>query len=199
VQCHTARRQLCLIVADGRIRNQCLRRNRAEACTRCGQTAIVAFRDGQQQAVCPRCRRRDRATFQPCRQCGRHGPVASRDEHGRPLGSCCYVTPARVCGGCGKLGPITATTSASPRCAACYQRPPRRCGVCGQPRLIVRKARQGKPDVCAVAPLTVASLLDMHLGTANTWAEASSGSWSHYLDDLLDDHDDPDHTLEDTR
>jgi hypothetical protein len=31
----------------------------------------------------------------------------------------------------------------------------------------------------------------MHLGTANTWAEASSGSWSRYLDDLLDDEDHP--------
>jgi hypothetical protein len=25
----------------------------------------------------------------------------------------------------------------------------------------------------------------MHLRTANTWAEASSGSWFRYLDDLL--------------
>jgi len=41
----------------------------------------------------------------------------------------------------------------------------------------------------AVAPITLAYLLDMHLGTANAWAEASSGSWSRYLDDLLDDHD----------
>ena len=148
VQCHTARRQLCLIVPGGRICNQCLRRNRAAPCTRCGQPGIVAFRDQQRRAVCPRCRRRDPATFQPCRQCGQRGPVAARDEHGRPLGSCCYTTPARVCGGCGTLGPITATTSAGPRCAACYQRPPRRCGVCGQPGLIVRKARDGKPDVC---------------------------------------------------
>jgi hypothetical protein len=31
----------------------------------------------------------------------------------------------------------------------------------------------------------------MHLTTANAWAEASSGSWSRYLDDLLDDEDDP--------
>jgi hypothetical protein len=42
----------------------------------------------------------------------------------------------------------------------------------------------------AVAPITLASLLDMHPNTANTWAEASSGSWARYLDDLLDDHDD---------
>ena len=51
----------------------------------------------------------------------------------------------------------------------------------------------------AVAPLTVASLLDMHPNTANAWAEASSGSWSRYLDDLLDDQDDTDHTWEDNR
>jgi len=148
VQCDTARRQLCLIVPGGRICNQCLRRNQAAPCTRCGQPGIVAFRDQQRQAVCPRCRRRDPATFQPCRQCGQRGPVAARDTHGRPLGSCCYTTPARACGGCGTLGPITATTGAGPRCAACYQRPPRRCGVCGQLELIVRKARDGKPDVC---------------------------------------------------
>jgi hypothetical protein len=35
----------------------------------------------------------------------------------------------------------------------------------------------------AVGPITLASLPDMHLGTANTWAEASSGSWFRYLDD----------------
>jgi len=148
VQCDTARRQLCLLVPGGRVCNRCLRRNRAEPCTRCGQPGIVAFRDQQRRAVCPRCRRRDPATFQPCRQCGQLGPVAARDTHGRPLGSCCYTTPAKVCGGCGKVGPVTATTSAGLRCAACYQRPPRRCGVCGQPELIVRKARGGKPDVC---------------------------------------------------
>jgi hypothetical protein len=52
----------------------------------------------------------------------------------------------------------------------------------------------------AVAPLTVASLLDMHINTANAWAEASSGSWSRYLDDLLDDEDDTDGTpQEDSR
>jgi hypothetical protein len=46
----------------------------------------------------------------------------------------------------------------------------------------------------AVAPVTLACLLDMRLGTANAWAEASSGSWSRYLDDLLDDQDDTDDT-----
>ncbi len=46
----------------------------------------------------------------------------------------------------------------------------------------------------AVAPITLAYLLDMHLGMANAWAEASSGSWSCYLSDLLDDHDDHDPT-----
>jgi hypothetical protein len=52
----------------------------------------------------------------------------------------------------------------------------------------------------AVAPLTVASLLDMHPNTANAWAEASSGSWARYLDDLLDDEDDTDGTpQEDSR
>jgi hypothetical protein len=147
VQCDTARRQLSLIVPGGRICNRCLRRNRTEACARCGQTAIVAFRDPQHQPVCPRCRRRDPATFQPCRQCGTLGPVASHDEHG-PLGACCHITPARVCGGCGELRPITATTSAGPRCQACYQRPPRRCGICGQLELIVCKARGGRPDTC---------------------------------------------------
>jgi hypothetical protein len=57
-------------------------------------------------------------------------------------------------------------------------------------------ARTGRNDAltdiaAAVAPVTLAGLLDMHLGTANTWAEASSGSWSRYLDDLLDDEDHP--------
>jgi hypothetical protein len=42
-------------------------------------------------------------------------------------------------------------------------------------------------------------LLDMRLGTANAWAETSSGTWSRYLDDLLDDEDDTDHTREDRR
>jgi len=51
----------------------------------------------------------------------------------------------------------------------------------------------------AVAPVTLAFLLDMRLGTANAWAEASSGSWSRYLDDLLDDEDDTDHIWEDRR
>jgi len=59
VQCDTARRQLSLIVPGGRICNQCLRRNRAQPCARCGRTAIVAFRDPHRRAVCPRCRRRD--------------------------------------------------------------------------------------------------------------------------------------------
>jgi hypothetical protein len=51
----------------------------------------------------------------------------------------------------------------------------------------------------AVAPVTLALLLDMRLGTANAWAETSSGTWSRYLDDLLDDEDDTDHTREDRR
>ena len=38
----------------------------------------------------------------------------------------------------------------------------------------------------------------MHLNTANTWAEASSGSWARYLTDLLDDHDDHDSDAPDT-
>jgi hypothetical protein len=146
--CDTARRQLCLTVPGGRVCNRCLRRSRLEACARCGQTTIVAFRDPQRRAVCPRCRRRDPATFQPCRQCGTLGPVASRDQHGQPLGACCYTTPARVCGGCGKHRPVTATTNQGPRCQACYQRPPRPCGICGETDLIVRKARNGRPDIC---------------------------------------------------
>jgi hypothetical protein len=146
--CGTARRQLPLTVPGGRVCNQCLRRDRLEPCARCGQTATVAFRDAQRRAVCPRCRRRDPATFQPCRQCGRRGPVASRDQHGQPLGACCYAAPVRVCGGCGERRPITATTSSGPRCQACYQRPPRRCGVCGQLELIIRKGRDGSPDIC---------------------------------------------------
>jgi hypothetical protein len=48
----------------------------------------------------------------------------------------------------------------------------------------------------AVAPVTVVSLLDMHINTANAWAEASSGSWSRYLDDLLDDHDEHEHNAD---
>jgi hypothetical protein len=40
----------------------------------------------------------------------------------------------------------------------------------------------------------------MHPNTANAWAEASSGSWARYLDDLLDDEDDTDGTpQEDSR
>jgi hypothetical protein len=148
VQCGVARRQLSLLVAGGRICNQCLRRNLQAPCSRCGQTAPVAFRDAQRRAVCSRCRRRDPATFQPCRRCGTVGPVASRAADGRPLGVCCYTNPARRCSGCGAVAPITATTSDGPRCAACYQRPARPCGVCGEPGLIVRKARDGKPDLC---------------------------------------------------
>jgi len=148
VQCGVARRQLSLLVAGGRICNQCLRRNLAAPCSRCGKTATVAFRDPQRRAVCHNCRRRDPATFQPCRRCGTVGPVASRAADGRPLGTCCYTNPARRCSGCGTVAPVTATTSDGPRCAACYQRPARPCGVCGQPGLIVRKARDGQPDIC---------------------------------------------------
>jgi hypothetical protein len=148
VQCGVARRQLSLLVAGGRICNRCLRRNLQAPCSRCGKTATVAFRDRQRRAVCHTCRRRDPATFQPCRRCGTVGPVASRAGDGRPLGVCCYTNPARRCGGCGTVAPITATTSDGPRCAACYQRPARPCGVCGEPGLIVRKARDGRPDVC---------------------------------------------------
>jgi hypothetical protein len=148
VQCGVARRQLSLLVAGGRICNQCLRRNLAAPCSRCGKTGVVAFRDGQRRAVCPRCRRRDPATFHPCRRCGTMGPVASRAGDGRPLGACCYTTPARRCSGCGTVAPITATTSDGPRCADCYQRPPRRCGICGQLELIIRRARDGQPDIC---------------------------------------------------
>jgi GrpB protein len=53
--------------------------------------------------------------------------------------------------------------------------------------ITARAARNdARTDIAAaVAPITLASLPDMHLGTANTWAEASSGSWSRYLDDPL--------------
>jgi hypothetical protein len=50
-----------------------------------------------------------------------------------------------------------------------------------------RAARNdARTDIAAaVAPITLASLPDVHLSTANIWAEASSGSWFRYLDDLL--------------
>ncbi len=92
--------------------------------------------------VCNRCLRRRR--LEPCVRCGQTAPVAFRDT----LGACCYTTPARACGGCGQVRPVTATTSQGPRCQACYQRPPRPCGICGELDLIVRKGRDGHPDIC---------------------------------------------------
>ncbi len=148
VQCGRPRRQLTTLAPGGRLCVACVLRNHPEPCVRCGRVAIVGARDPQGRAVCPRCRRRDPATFQPCHQCGTLGPVAARDRHDRPLGACCYTTPARRCGGCGKVRPITATTGQGPRCQACYQRPPRPCGICGTTGQIVSKARDHSPDVC---------------------------------------------------
>ncbi len=148
VQCGTARRQLTTLAPGGRLCVPCLLGNRPERCARCGRVAIVGARDPQGRAVCPGCRRRDPATFASCHQCGTLAPVAARDHGGRPLGVCCYTTPARRCGSCGKVRPITATTTDGPRCQDCYQRPPRPCGLCGQSDLIVRRARDGSPDVC---------------------------------------------------
>ncbi len=148
VQCGTARRQLTTLAPGGRLCTACVLRNHPEPCSRCGSTAAVGARDPEGRAVCPRCRRRDPATFQPCHQCGTLGPVAARGQHGQPLGVCCYTTPARACGGCGQIRPITATTSQGPRCQACYQRPARPCGICGELDLIVRRARDDSPDVC---------------------------------------------------
>jgi hypothetical protein len=148
VQCGKPRRQLTTLASGGRLCTGCVLRNHPEPCIHCGRVAIVAARDPEGRAVCPRCRRRDPATFQPCHQCGTLGPVAARGHDGRPLGVCCYTTPARRCGGCGQLRPVVATTTGGPRCQACYQRPARPCGSCGQLDLIVRRGRDGSPDVC---------------------------------------------------
>ena len=95
--------------------------------------------------VCGTCYNHSKA--EPCKWCGRHRPVAGRDDAGTPVcASCRREEPAyqEKCGVCGRLGAVAARTADGPICGVCLKPPAVRCGSCGKLRACMF-ARTGSP------------------------------------------------------
>ncbi|MFD3929450.1 hypothetical protein [Streptomyces sp. NPDC058614] len=85
--------------------------------------------------VCGTCY--NRAKAEPCTRCGRHRPVAGRDNVGAPICvTCRREEPAyqEKCGVCARLDAVGARTADGPLCTACRKPPVVRCGSCGKLR-----------------------------------------------------------------
>ncbi|MCD9142385.1 hypothetical protein [Streptomyces albireticuli] len=85
--------------------------------------------------VCGTCY--DRAKAEPCKWCGRHRPVAGRDDAGAPICvTCRREEPAyqEKCGVCGRFDAVCARTADGPLCAVCSKPPTVLCGSCGKLR-----------------------------------------------------------------
>lgn len=120
---------------------RCYRRARPVGeCDECGRTGRLA-RSGARGGpkLCGACAGRASRPVEPCGRCGEVRPIAVREgADGTP--NLCFVcygkVPRRVCGVCGKPGPIQVRgRDGQPDvCRRCYRPPVDRCHVCGRER-----------------------------------------------------------------
>ncbi|MDJ0464663.1 hypothetical protein [Streptomyces sp. H27-C3] len=103
-------------------------------CPFCHRTTTLDMgRDGLR--CCRTCWKKVRA--QPCSQCARSSPVATRTPDGLPLcANCCRTTPfhQRICVRCGELRRAVQRTADGPLCSHCFQLPTAACSLCNTTR-----------------------------------------------------------------
>jgi hypothetical protein len=102
------------------------------ACGRCRRVVrIDKPLDGVR--VCRTCIAHSR--IEPCGRCGTRCEPITRDEHGRPLCSNCFMADRanlETCTGCGRLRRVERRTADGPLCQRCPSLPVRECFICGQ-------------------------------------------------------------------
>ncbi len=103
------------------------------ACADCGRSGLALIRSGT-TGLCGRCRAHQLA--EACSACHRARVVVARRDDGGPLCFACAPRPARICGRCGRLGPIArrATGGVADICNSCFRPPVAVCGSCGRSR-----------------------------------------------------------------
>jgi hypothetical protein len=131
----------------GRCCYPCAARTIRKRCVRCGQDGrICANRhDGP---ICGRCYRRDPEFVQECTKCGRLRPPAQRAEDGTAMCQNCYPRPEQQCIRCRQFRPVDANTEEGPVCRRCHKPPGRLCGLCGRIGPIHVRATGEQPDIC---------------------------------------------------
>jgi hypothetical protein len=128
---------------DGVMVGACCYVRPAERCTVCGvNRSGRSYRT--RRRICTDCAQRSHTS---CETCGRDAPIPETGAPARCV-PCATRSPA-PCVVCGELT-VALDRSRRPRCEKCYRRPTRMCGRCGRVRVIVRKAVDGEPDLCAI-------------------------------------------------
>lgn len=129
------------------------KREPTEHCSACGRDRRVNARTSDGGALCTACYAKTRAGKEPCDECGRIVPLATRADGrvgtgtGRNLCVRCYRHPQRTCGTCGRNRRVSlkATDTSPDICPTCYQAPIVDCSVCGHRALGRRTTRNGRP------------------------------------------------------
>lgn len=107
-----------------------------------------------------------------CHLCGKNALIHSR-RSGQDVCRICYRLPERLCGRCGRVGPITkrATETTPDLCASCYTAPSATCAICNQHRPC-RFVSRGTPtcEACLLAR-KIRDLLTAPDGRVPAWAE----------------------------
>lgn len=112
-------------------------------CSVCGQAkGHRPYRT--RRPVCADCAARPRVA---CVDCGLDAPVPH--DGGDPRCHHCQRGATDSCAGCA-APTVGRAADGSPRCPGCYDRPVRPCGRCGRPRVIVRLAIGGEPELCGL-------------------------------------------------
>lgn len=104
---------------------------RRPACLRCGgQKSLPSLVDGGR--ICSRCA--FKANRAICADCGRERPVATRDEHSRPLCECCgRARKHEICSACGVRRRVSRRTDEGAAvCRNCDHTKFRTCCQCGK-------------------------------------------------------------------
>lgn len=119
-------------------------------CARCERAGRKLIRVGS-VGLCGRCRAFQLA--EACSGCGRVRVVTARTTNGAPLCFACAPRPARICGRCGRAGPIArrAKGGEADICNSCYRLPMAACGTCGVLRRCTFVA-EGHPVCSSCAP-----------------------------------------------
>lgn len=114
------------LVAELRARGSALA---VPTCAHCGRSAMSLIRVGV-IGLCGRCRAHQLA--ETCSGCGRVRVVTGRGEQGAALCFACAPRPQRVCGRCGRMGPIAARAAGDEPdiCNKCFRSPMATCGTC---------------------------------------------------------------------
>jgi hypothetical protein len=135
------------LVGELRARGASLAEPVCAHCERAGRELIRVGTIG----LCPRCRTHQLA--EACSACRRLRVVTARTAAGGSLCFACAPRPARVCGRCGREGPIArrARDGEPDICNRCYRLPMAACGICGQLRRCSFVA-EGHPLCSACGP-----------------------------------------------